>query len=243
MSKPEPVTPDQLDPEFVAEDPHTRSAEDVLECLSADSDGLSDEEAARRLAEVGPNELPEGERHTLGAMILAQFKDFLILLLIAAAIISGPLLHEWIDTIAIMVIVILNAIIGVSQEYRAERAMEALREMSGTVASVRRGGRVRELPARDLTVGDIVLLDAGRVVPADLRILESASLRIAEAALTGESQPVEKQVEPVCELEAPLGDRTSMAYKGTQVVYGRGVGVVTGVGLGTELGRIADLLG
>jgi len=239
MSKRTPLDPASIDPAFVVEAAHTVPPEQVLERLGSTPEGLSADEVARRQDAVGPNELPEGEKRTIPSMILDQFKDFLILLLIAAALISGPgfmLLGEhpeWADVIAILVIVVLNATIGVFQEYRAERAMEALREMAGTVASVRRDGRVLEIPSSELTVGDIVLLDAGRVVPADLRLIEAASLKIAEAALTGESLPVEKQVRPIEETDSPLGDRTSMAYKGTQVVYGRGVGVVTAVGLGT----------
>ncbi len=249
MSKRTPLDFASIDRAFVVEAAHTVPPEQVLERLGSTPEGLSADEAARRQDAVGPNELPEGEKRTIPSMILDQFKDFLILLLIAAALISGPgfmLLGEhpeWADVIAILVIVVLNATIGVFQEYRAERAMEALREMAGTVASVRRDGRVLEIPSSELTVGDIVLLDAGRVVPADLRLIEAASLKIAEAALTGESLPVEKQVRPIEETDSPLGDRTSMAYKGTQVVYGRGVGVVTAVGLGTELGKIAGLLG
>ncbi len=243
MAKPAPLVPADLDPRFVIDAAHTVDASEVLDRLATGTDGLSAAEVAVRREALGPNELPEGEKRTILGMVASQFKDFLILLLVGAAIISGPLLHEWADTIAIIVIVILNAVIGVFQEYRAERAMEALREMAGTVASVRRDGTATEIPASELTVGDIVLLDAGRVVPADLRIVESASLRIAEAALTGESVPVEKQVAPIRAEDAPLGDRLSMAYKGTQVVYGRGVGVVTSIGLGTEIGKIADLLG
>lgn len=249
MPRSAPLIPSALDPRYAIEDAHTLSAEDVLVRLGSTSNGLGAAQAAERLADIGPNELPEGEKRTVLGMIADQFKDFLILLLIAAALISGPgfmLLGEhpeWADVIAIMVIVVLNASIGVFQEYRAERAMEALREMAGTVASVRRDGTVTEIPSRELTVGDIVLLDAGRVVPADMRLIEVASLRVAEAALTGESMPVEKTIDATPEHAAPLGDRWSMAYKGTQVVYGRGVGVVTAVGLGTELGKIAGLLG
>ncbi|MRS11900.1 MAG: cation-translocating P-type ATPase [Actinobacteria bacterium] len=243
MSRPAPVDPSAIDPRFVVESAHTIAADAVLADLATAPRGLTADEVAVRQEALGPNELPEGKKRTVLGMISSQFKDFLILLLIGAAIISGPLLKEWADTIAIVVIVILNAVIGVVQEYRAERAMEALREMAGTVASVRRDGSVVEIPAGELTVGDIVLLDAGRVVPADLRIIESASLRIAEAALTGESVPVEKRVEQIHAADAPLGDRLSMAYKGTQVVYGRGEGVVTGIGLATEIGKIADLLG
>lgn len=243
MAKRSQVEPIPVDPRFSAPDACVLEPDEVLRLLDTTPEGLSEEEAARRRSILGPNELPEGKKRTVFGMLLGQFKDFLILLLIAAAIISGPLLHEWADTVAIIVIVILNAVIGVIQEYRAERAMEALREMAGTVATVRRDGVVKEIPASELTVGDIVLLDAGRVVPADLRLIEAVSLRIAEAALTGESEAVEKQTDPISDPDAPLGDRKSMAYKGTQVVYGRGVGVVTAVGLSTEIGKIAGLLG
>ena len=241
MSRPAPRQRQVLDDAFVVAAPHTLRADVVLERLQSTPDGLSPAEAARRTAAIGPNELPEGATRGVAAMIVDQFRDFLILLLLGAAVISG-MLGEMADTVAILVIVALNAVIGVAQEYRAQRAMEALREMAGTMASVRRGGRVAEVPAGELTVGDIVQLDAGRVVPADLRLIESAGLRAAEAALTGESHPVDKRVEPLSTAEVPIGDRTCMAYRGTQIVYGRGVGVVTAVGLTTEIGRIADLL-
>jgi Ca2+-transporting ATPase len=140
------------------------------------------------------------------------------------------------------VIVVLNAVIGVVQEYRAERAMEALKRMSADSATVRRDGRAREIRADELTVGDVVLLDAGRIVPADIRVVESARLRIAEAALTGESLPVDKHIDPLGAMDVPLGDRANMAYRGTHVVYGRGVGVVAATGSDTELGRIAGML-
>ncbi|MDO9557678.1 MAG: cation-translocating P-type ATPase [Coriobacteriia bacterium] len=242
MSRPAPASPSTLPALFALPAAHTVAPEDVLSHLKTTPNGLSDAEAERRLTEIGSNVLPEGEPRTLPAMVLDQFKDFLILLLLGAAVISG-MLGEIADTIAILVIVVLNAVIGVVQEYRAERAMEALRQMAGETATVRRDGRVFEISASRLTVGDVVLLDAGRVVPADLRLIESAGLRAAEAALTGESLPVEKYIDAVDEADVPLGDRTSMAYKGTQIVYGRGVGIVTAVGLLTELGKIAHLLG
>ncbi len=222
--------------------PHTLSATEVLGALDARPQGLTGEEAAERLAAVGPNTLPESGGRSVPSMVFDQFKDFLILLLLAAAVVSG-VLGEAADTIAILVIVVLNAVIGVVQEYRAQRAMEALREMAAETATVRRDGTVIEVPAAELTLGDVVLLDAGRVVPADVRLIETAGLRIAEAALTGESVPVDKDADTVVQADAPVGDRQDMAYKGTQVVYGRGAGVVAAVGLGTELGRIADLLG
>lgn len=242
MSKRTPLDPASFDPAFVVDAAHTVPADEVLARLGSTPDGLSAEEVARRQEAVGPNELPEGEKRTIPAMILDQFKDFLILLLLGAAVISG-VLGELADTIAILVIVILNAVIGVVQEFRAERAMEALREMAAETATVRRNGVAADVPASELTVGDIVQLDAGRVVPADMRLIESAGLRVAEAALTGESLPVEKYIEAVEGADSPIGDRSSMAYRGTQVVYGRGVGVVTGIGLATELGKIAHLLG
>jgi len=242
MSRPEPIDPAALDPKYVVDEACALESTDILSSLGTTPEGLSAEEAARRLADIGPNELPVGEKRTIPAMVLDQFKDFLILLLLGAAVVSG-VLGELADTIAILVIVVLNAVIGVVQEYRAERAMEALREMAAETATVRRAGQTFEIPAAELTVGDIVLLDAGRVVPADLRLIESAGLRAAEAALTGESLAVEKYTEPVDDADAPIGDRSSMAYRGTQIVYGRGVGVVTAVGLATELGKIAHLLG
>ena len=242
MSKRTPLDPASLDPAFVVEAAHTVPPDEVLARLGSTPEGLSADEVARRQEAVGPNELPEGEKRTVSMMVLDQFKDFLILLLLGAAVISG-VLGELADTIAILVIVILNAVIGVVQEFRAERAMEALREMAAETATVRRNGVAADVPASELTVGDIVQLDAGRVVPADMRLIESAGLRVAEAALTGESLPVEKYIEAVEGTDSPIGDRSSMAYRGTQVVYGRGVGVVTGVGLATELGKIAHLLG
>lgn len=222
--------------------PHASSAEEILADLGSGPTGLDPAQAAERLIAVGPNELPEKSGRSLATMALDQFKDFLILLLLGAAVVSGAL-GEIVDTIAILVIVVLNAVIGVVQEYRAERAMEALREMAAGTALVRRDGQVSEIPAAELTLGDIVVLDAGRVVPADIRLLETFGLRAAEAALTGESLPVEKDASVIVAPDASVGDRLNMAYKGTQIVYGRGIGVVTAVALRTEVGRIADLLG
>ncbi len=220
---------------------HSLPAAEALDALDAPRTGLSAAEAAARLEAVGLNALPEGEQRTVGGMVLDQFRDFLILLLIGAAIVSG-FIGEVADTIAIVVIVVLNAVIGVVQEFRAERAMEALRKMAATRAQVRRDDRVVDLPAEELVPGDVVLLDAGRVVPADLRVLESAQLRAAEAALTGESEAVEKRAEAIPAADAPLGDRSSMLYRGTEVVHGRGEGLVVATGPSTELGRIAGLL-
>jgi P-type Ca2+ transporter type 2C len=217
---------------------HAIPAEEALSVLDSDRAGLSAAEAASRLETYGANMLPEGEQRTVALMVLDQFKDFLILLLIAAAVVSG-FLGEVTDTVAIVVIVVLNAVIGVVQEFRAEKAMDALRQMAATRAAVRREGKVADVNAEELVPGDVVLLEAGRVVPADIRVLESAQLRAAEAALTGESEAVEKRVAPVEAADASLGDRYSMLYRGTQIVHGRGEGVVVETGLATELGRIA----
>jgi len=220
---------------------HVLPADEALAALDSSRSGLSAAEAVARFELYGPNTLPEGERRTVLDMVLDQFKDFLILLLILAAVISG-FLGEVVDTAAIIVIVVLNAAIGIVQEYRAERAMEALRKMAAARASVRRDGEVLDVAAEELVPGDIVLLEAGRVVPADMRVIESAQLRIAEAALTGESEAVEKRVAEVEREDTPLGDRLSMAFRGTQVVHGRGEGIVAETGASTELGRIAGIM-
>jgi Ca2+-transporting ATPase len=170
-----------------------------------------------------------------------QFTDFMIVVLMVAAAISA-LIGEPEDSIVILVIVVLNAIVGFVQEYRAERAMAALKQLAAAAARVVRDGSVAEIAAPGLVPGDIVLLEAGNVVPADMRLLESAPLRVEEAALTGESVPVDKRTTPLADADAALGDRRNMAYKGTTVVYGRGRGVVVGTGMQTELGRIATLL-
>ena len=220
---------------------HTLRIDATLQALHADAQGLTSAEAAARLARHGPNALPEGRSRSVARMLLDQFSDFMILVLIAAAVVSG-IVGEPSDTIAIIVIVLLNAVIGFVQEWRAERAMAALRLMAAPSARVRRDGAVATLPADGLVPGDVVLLEAGNVVPADLRLLEAAQLRVAEAALTGESQPVEKRTEALAEARLALGDRGNMAWKGTLVANGRGTGVVVATGLATELGRIARLL-
>jgi Ca2+-transporting ATPase len=203
--------------------------------------GLSEAEASRRLLEHGRNELPEGRRRGPLVMFLGQFADFMIIVLILAAIVSG-LIGEPADSIAIVVIVLLNAVIGFIQEYRAEKAMAALQRMAAPTARVRREGAWREIDAAELVPGDVVELEAGSIVPADLRLLEVARLRHEEAALTGESLPVDKHVQALTDLEAPIAERANMAYKGTLVVHGRGIGGVVATGQGTELGRIAAMI-
>ncbi len=204
--------------------------------------GLPPEEVARRQERYGLNEIQESSRRGPWQIAIEQFKDFMIVVLLVAAVISG-FVGDPEDSIAIVAIVILNAVIGFVQEYRAQRAMEMLKRLAAHQAHVMRDGRRQTISAKELVPGDLVLLEAGNSVPADLRIAHSAQLRIEEAALTGESNPVEKQTNPVESAEhLPLGDRTSMAFKGTSVTYGRGNGIVVETGMRTELGRIAELL-
>jgi P-type Ca2+ transporter type 2C len=203
--------------------------------------GLEEAEALRRIQVCGPNEIQEARRRSPLRMFLDQFADFMILVLIAAGIIAG-LIGEPQDAVAIVVIVILNAVIGFVQEYRAQRAVAALKRLAAPSARVRQGGQVLTLPAQELVPGDVVLLEVGNVVPADLRLLEVAQLKVEEAALTGESQPVEKAVAALHERDLPLGDRRNMAYKGTRVIYGRGAGIVVATGMETEIGKVARLL-
>ena len=220
---------------------HDLNITKTLDSLGASSDGLSSEEAAKRLAEYGPNELVEKAAKSPLAMVLDQFKDFMIIVLLAAAIVSG-FVGEVTDTIAIIVIVVLNAVIGFVQEYRAEQAIAALKKMAAPEALVLRDGVAVTLPSRGLVPGDIVILEAGAIVPADIRLIEAARLKIEEAALTGESVPAEKNAGVIIDAKRPLADRINMAYKGTIVTYGRGVGVVTATGHATELGKIADMI-
>ncbi len=220
---------------------HQKGLKEVVEDLRTSLQGLSSEEAKRRLDKYGPNELKEGKKRTLFGMFLGQFKDFMIIVLMVAAVVSG-IMGDAADTIAIIVIVAVNAVIGFVQEYRAEKAMEALKLMAAPSATVLRNGDQSTITACEVVPGDIVLLEAGRVVPADLRLIESAQLKVEEAALTGESFPVEKTTGQLQEEIIPLGDRQNMAYKGTVISYGRGKGVVVGTGMETELGRIATML-
>jgi P-type Ca2+ transporter type 2C len=220
---------------------HCKEIDDVLIGLNTSEEGLSTEEAGRRLEVHGPNILKEMEKRGVFMMFVDQFTDFMILVLIAAAIVSG-IIGDVTDTIAIVVIVILNAVIGFVQEYRAEKAMAALKKMAAPSATVLRSGQETEIAASSLVPGDIVVLEAGKVVPADLRISEAVQLRAEESALTGESVPVEKHTRPLKDEGQPLGDRRNMLYKGTTVSYGRGQGITVATGMQTELGRIASML-
>jgi P-type Ca2+ transporter type 2C len=204
---------------------HEMTIDATIDHVKSSRQGLSAEEVRSRLAAHGPNVLAEGRRRSPWRMFVDQFTDAMILVLLVAAVIAG-LLGEATDTIAIIAIVMLNAVIGFAQEYRAERAMEALKAMTAPHATVLRERDIDTVPAAELVPGDIVLLEAGGILPADLRLLESARLRIDEAALTGESVPVKKIVAPIEGSTLPLGDRRNMAYKGTTVTYGHGRGVV-----------------
>ena len=234
----------------------TLSPSDVTTKVNSDAAaGLTADEAARRLAQHGPNELPDRGIKSPWAILWEQLTGLLVIILIVAAVLSAgiglyDLYHsggeegweELYDAIAIAVIVILNCILGLTQEYRAEKAMAALRKISAPVVRVRRGGEVVEIPSRDLVPGDLVLLEPGNLVPADGRLIEAVNLRIQESALTGESEPVDKNTEALASAEVPLGDRRNMVHLGTLVTYGRGMAVVTGTGMNTALGGIAAMI-
>lgn len=220
---------------------HRLSVEEVVAEQKTTPQGLGSDEARARLDQYGPNELVEKEKKSPLMMFLEQFKDFMILILIAAALISG-FIGEVSDTIAIIVIVVLNAVVGFIQEYRAEKAMAALKKMAAPSATVMRNGMPETISASQLVPGDVVLLEAGKIVPADMRMIEAALFKVEEAALTGESVPIEKTTKELHDEHLPIGDRKNMAYKGTFVTSGRGVGVITGTGMDTELGKIAAML-
>ncbi len=217
------------------------SIKEVLDQIGGTKKGLTDHEVEDRIIKYGKNELVEGKKKSIAAMLLAQFADVMILILLAAAVISG-FIGDLTDTIVILIIVLLNALVGFIQEYRAEKAMQALKQMSITQAKVLRNGVVSWLPATDLVPGDWVMLEAGNSVPADLRITESINLKIEEAALTGEAYGAEKTSQPITRQDVAIGDQENMAFKGTYVTYGRGSGVVVATGMQTELGRIAAML-
>jgi len=220
---------------------HTLSLAETFATLETGADGLTNAEARKRFDRHGANELVESPPQPWWRLLLKQFGDFMILLLLGAAVISS-FIGEAIDAVVIGALILLNATIGMIQEFRAERALRALKAMSAPTASVVRGGEQCEVSAAELVPGDVVLLDAGRIVPADLRLIKSVALRVNEASLTGESLPVEKIDSASLSEKTPLAERTNMAYRGTAVGYGRGQGVVVTTGMQTEFGRIAALL-
>ncbi|HEL0713041.1 TPA: cation-translocating P-type ATPase [Streptococcus equi subsp. zooepidemicus] len=223
---------------------YTQSEETVLAQLESSRKGLTSTEAQQRLAAYGRNELDKGEKRSLFMKFLDQFKDLMIIILVAAAFLSVVTegMEGLTDAIIILAVVILNAAFGVYQEGQAEAAIEALKSMSSPLARVRRDGHVIEVDSKELVPGDIVLLEAGDVVPADMRLLEVNSLKIEEAALTGESVPVEKDLSREVSADAGIGDRVNMGYQNSNVTYGRGMGVVTNTGMYTEVGHIAGML-
>lgn len=220
---------------------YTLSTEAVFAHLNSTPAGLTGAEATQRLSEYGPNELQAAHRISPWAVFLAQFKNVLIIILLVATAFSVFLGHE-VEAIAIAVIVLFSVLLGFVQEYRAERAIEALRQMAAPTATVLRDGVEVEIPARDLVPGDVILLRAGDKIPADVRLIEAVNLQIEEAALTGESVPVEKHTIPLHDQALALGDRKNMAYAGTTVTYGRGRAVVVATGMHTEFGKIAQML-
>ena len=215
------------------------SFEDAAARLEAKPDsGLTESEARKRLDQYGPNEVADYGSRNAWQLLLAQFTGVLTLVLFAAAVLS-VFLGDLVDAAAILAIVVLNAGLGFFQEHRAEQSMAALKRMAAPLVRVRREGQILEIPARELVPGDVVLLETGNVVPADARLLRSSTLRVQEAALTGESEAVEKDASIVFATSRALGDRRNMVYSGTIVSYGHGEGIVTATGMATELGKIA----
>lgn len=220
---------------------HNLPEDQVFTLLGSSRKGLSGNRAAALLLELGRNELEEKKRKTPWQIWVSQFKDFMILVLIAAAVLSG-VIGDLTDTIIIIAIVILNAVLGFVQEYRAERALHALKQMAALRAKVYRDEREQEIAAEELVPGDVVLLEAGNIVPADIRLFEVHGLKADESSLTGESVPVEKKTGTVPEADVPVGDRCNMAFKTTVITAGKALGVVAATGMQTEIGQIARLL-
>jgi len=221
---------------------HSREKDEILQELQVKENmGLTRQEAQRRLELVGYNQLQERQAISPLTMFINQFKDFMVIVLLVATFISG-FLGEYADAITIMAIVIINALLGFVQEYRAEKSMEALKKLIAPEALVIREGKEIKVPARELVPGDIVLLDTGDIIPADLRLLETNQLEVEESALTGESVPVKKIANSVYEEKVNLGDRKNMAYMGTTITRGKGIGVITDTAMETEMGQIAGLI-
>ncbi len=228
---------------------HSLSAAEAAAALATDpATGLAADEASRRLETYGPNALPESPPTPFWRRLVGQLKGFVVLILLFAAIVSlavyflEPEPLGWLDSVVIMAIVVLNSFVGALQDSRAEKALQSLKKMAAPEAHVVRNGVRTTVPARDLVPGDVVVLEAGSVIPADLRLADSAQLRVDESSLTGESVPVEKEAELSLSAETALADRTNCAFLGTIVVYGRGRGVVTGTGAATQLGEIAEMI-
>ena len=222
---------------------YNQKIENVAQELSTStSQGLQTSQISALRAKYGTNSLASKKKTSIWQRFLAQFKDFMIIVLIVAALLSGFVAQEWTDAAIIMIVVILNAVLGVFQETRSEEAINALKKMATPNAHVRRDGQIVEIPSPELLPGDVVLLEAGDVVPADLRLTVTKSLKIEESALTGESVPVDKNVAPINDEKVALADQDNMAFANTNVTYGRGEGIVTETGMNTEVGKIATML-
>lgn len=208
--------------------------------------GLNSEQVKEKTEQYGLNELKEAKKTSIFVKFLLQFKDFMIIVLIMSAIVSGVigvLEGEGItDTIIILIVVIVNAIIGVIQENKAEKSLEALQKLSTHVAKVMRNGKLVVLPSKELVPGDVVILETGDYVPADLRLIDAINLKIQESALTGESVPVEKDAQTIKEEKTGVGDRLNIAFSSSLVTYGRGKGIVIETGMNTEVGKIAEII-
>ena len=220
---------------------HTQPVSEIEKALKTNSAGLTSAEAKQRLKTDGPNLLEAKKKKTILSILVSQLTDFMILILIAAAAISG-IVGDVTDTIVILAIVVINAIVGFIQEWRAEKAMEALENMAASHAKVRRDNQTIDIPASDLVAGDVIVLEAGDIIPADARFMETHALKVDESSLTGESVNVEKNTEALPDGDYPLGDRINMGYKGTNVTNGRAVAYVVATGMKTELGRIAKMI-
>ena len=217
------------------------TGEETIMEVNGSLEPLTDEQVLEHQEKYGPNELVEGKKKTVLQIFLEQYKDFLVIILIIAAIVSG-FIGEVESTAVILIVITMNAILGTVQTVKAEQSLASLKKLSGPEAKVLRGGTEIQIPSSQVTVGDIVMLDAGDYIPADGRLTECASLKVDESALTGESLGVEKTIDVINAEEVPLGDRLNMVYSGSFVTYGRGAFVVTGIGMETEVGKIASIL-
>jgi len=226
---------------MVINNPHTMSIEEVFKTLKTSPEGLSVEEAKKRLEQYGPNELIAAKKISPIKIFLEQFKDVLVIILIIATVVS-MLIGEILDATVIMAIVFACVLLGFTQEYRAEKALEALKRLAAPTAKVLRNGKIVEILAKEVVPGDIILIEAGDRIPADARLIEAVDLQVDEAVLTGESIPVPKNIEPLSEAKIPVSDRKNMVFMGTHTTYGRGKAVVTATGMNTEFGKIASML-
>jgi len=219
---------------------HSLEKEEVLKKIGSSPKGLSRGEAVQRLQKFGYNELEERERVTPWEIFFNQFRDVFVIMLLAATAISVAI-GETVDAATIAAIVVLNAVVGFVQEYRSEKAIEAMKKLTAPKARVLRDGKETVIPAKEVVPGDILLLEAGDRIAADARLLEIVELKANEAVLTGESTPVEKSLEPLPE-DTPVSDRRNMVFMGTHIIYGRGKAVVTATGMNTEFGKIAEMV-